>query len=152
MKRLLTTAIALAFFAILLFGCSSEAMIEKTIGEFETAVNDDSVGDLKDTLSPDSDFYITQTFQGFLDYFDGQRNVNYPDLSITVDGSDGDALSDATYVNGTFPVSVQFVMRKEKGFFSFLAPSWKILQYWDEASGTMENIWRRLQIKAQQQE
>jgi uncharacterized membrane protein YvbJ len=153
MKRPLIAMVVLVSIAFLFFGCSNEKAIETTIGDFEAAVNNNSVGDIKDTLSPDSDFYITQTFQNFLDYFKDQRNVNYPNPDITVNGDNGDALCDATYDSGSLPVNVQFVMKKEKGFFSFLFPSWKVLEYWDDAavSGTLDNIWKRIQMKMRQQ-
>jgi hypothetical protein len=154
MKRLLIPAIAVFSIAFLFFGCSNEKAIEKTIGEFEDAVNANNDGDLKDTLSPDSKLYITQTFDVFLLYFDDLYPVSYPNLDISVDGDDGDATTIATYDDGGAPrpINVQFKMRKEKGFFSFLNPSWKVLEYWDDADGTFQFIWQKLQMKKLQQE
>ena len=153
MKRLLIPAIALFSITLLFFGCSNEKAIEKTIGEFEDAVNDNNDGNLKDTLSPDSKLYITQTFDDFLIYFDGFYPVSYPNLDISVDGDTGDAITVATYYEGGLNsnIDVQFIMRKEKGFFSFLNPSWKVLEYWDNADGTFQFIWQKLQMKKLQQ-
>jgi hypothetical protein len=154
MKKLLIPAVVLFSITFIFLGCSNEKAIEKIIGEFEDAVNSNNLGDFQDTISPDSEFYITGLFSNFLGHFDGQRNVDYPGLDISIDGDTADALSNATFVNGTFPIFVKFVTRKEGGFFSFLNPNWKILQYWEDTddSGTFdeslnESVWKRLSLK-----
>jgi hypothetical protein len=152
MNRLLMLVVVLFCIALLSFGCSNENAIEKTIGDFESAVNDKDAGNLEDTLSPDSEFYITKTAEELLnDYFNSFSPVHYSNFDISVDGSNGDVLLDAIYDDGgnDTPVNVQFVMRRDKGFFSFLFPSWKVLQYWDDFQhpGTFENWWKRIQNK-----
>jgi ketosteroid isomerase-like protein len=146
MKRLLAPAILLSPILLFTFGCPVEEKIrtiEQAVADFEKAVNSDNVKELQDVLSPESDFFITKTFQAFLDYFDGQTDVSYTNLVITVNGDTADVTPTATYNNGLSDVTVLFVMKKE----SSDPDNWKVLQYYDDADGTFDFIWKKLQIQ-----
>jgi len=122
-------------------GCAKTA-IKSTISDFEDAINDESASDLKETLSPDSDYIVSDpTAAEFLDYF--QSNfyipVNYSNLDIDVGGGDADVFSDGTY-DGT-PTEVKFWMRREGWF---LSSDWRVYRYYD--FGDFSNpVWRKPQ-------
>ncbi len=149
-----TIAIIIIVIAGLFISCSQEDAIEETILAFENAVNlsetdlDVAANDLEGIMSPDSDFYVTTTFADFLfDNFDQLWSVNYTNLDITADGRDGDVYSDATYLAGTIPDDVWFWMRREKGFFAFLNPDWRVFRYYNGGDYTIP-VWQKLKDKA----
>ena len=152
MKKLFIPVIMLTLIIFFIFGCPAEEKertIKEAISDFQKAVNANDVKEIEDVLSPDSDFYITRTFKEFLDLFDDFRDVEYTNLSITKnpDGT-ADVIPTATYDNGLLPVNVLFVMKKE----SSSPDDWKVLQYWDDADGSFDFLWKKLQLKKLQQQ
>ena len=125
---------------ILFSTCANIRTIEDTISQFEDAANNDDFDSLKDTLSEDSDDWILgdSIIQAFMD--DHLSLVTPLTYSITDIQHSG--LNDATVlVQGNFyvigAVSVQFIMRRHKEV-------WKIRQYWDDSSGSMDMYWQEL--------
>lgn len=147
MSRSISAVCILFILSLLAFGCSNEKAIEETLEDWEDAINEDDADALWDTVSPDSNFYDTQTSQQLLDYFDGFTPVKYSDEDIDIDKPYADVLADATYAG--VPVtgddgSVMFVMKKEEGFFSFLNPDWRVYKYYD--NGEFDDpVWQKLQ-------
>jgi len=123
-------------------GCAKTA-IKSTISDFEDAINDESASDLKETLSPDSDFIVSDpTAAEFLDYFQSSSYipVNYSTLDIDVGGGDADVFSDVNY-NG-LPAEAKFWMRREGWF---LSSDWRVYRYYDDIVDITEPIWRKPQ-------
>ncbi|KPJ88588.1 MAG: hypothetical protein AMS17_04855 [Spirochaetes bacterium DG_61] len=138
MRRLLVPLLILSTVFISL-GCAKTA-IKNTISDFEDAINDEYAPDLLDTLSPDSDFILSDPdATGFLFYFQssGYIPVNYRNLDISVDGGDADVFSDGTYAGA--PTDVKFWMRKEGGLFS---ADWRVFRYYDNGDFSTP-VWRR---------
>jgi hypothetical protein len=154
MKRLFAPAILLTSILFFTFGCpvpEKIRTIEQAVSDFQTAVNTNNAKEIEDVLSPESQFYITGLFQGFLDYFIGLRDVDYTNLSITMNPDDtADVTPTATYVSGSSPVTVLFVMKKE----SSNPDNWKVLQYWDDADpiNGFGPIWQIIQMRKLQQQ
>jgi uncharacterized membrane protein YvbJ len=146
MKRFAMVLAIAVISPVFISGCAKMA-IEKTISEFEDAVNNEDQKKLKDVMSPDSDFYVTATFQEFLDYFDDFRDVNYKNLDIEVDGRDAEVYSDATYNSGNTRVTVLFWMRREEALFAFLFPDFKVYRYYDNLGDFSVPIWQKLKEK-----
>ena len=152
MKRtsLILSFIGLLLVTAILLGCA-DAAVETAISDFKGAVNADSVTQMKAALSPVSDFYITQEFATFLDYFDVNRPVAYSGYTINVSGENADAYASATY--STVPVSggVWFWFKRENTFLAFLFPSYKVYRYYDEGNWVTP-VWRKIQdLEAQNQ-
>ena len=150
MKRLIISiVIVLSISIFFTLGCNKLA-IETTIADFETAVNDDNVNDIEDIMSPDSNMYQVGTFQGFLDFFIGSRDVNYTNLDIDIDGSNSRVLADGTYNDGLTPVDVKFRMRKDESDSTFFSPSWKVYQYYDWGNFTEPDdaVWQKLKVSS----
>ncbi len=148
-KLIISGIIALS---ILIFISCNQMAIESTISDFETAINDtdfaagitpNNTQDIKDTLSPDSEFYVTETFNALLLHFDGFDPVGYSNLNIDVDGSNADVTADADLAG--IPEDAKFVMRKDSAS-TFFSPEWKIKQYWDtnNVSENLEFVWKKL--------
>ena len=152
MKKRTIFALAAALLFFVIFGCSNEKAIEEAISAFEDAVNNDSTAEMQDALSEASDFYITQTFSELLDHFDGFRPVSYTNLDMSMGKENADVNATASLAG----ISEQalFVMRKESGFMSFIAPQWKVRQYWDtnNTAGELEYVWKKIQRMLKQAE
>ena len=149
MKRtslILSIIVSLLSMGILL-GCA-DAAVETAISNFKGAVNADSVTQMKAALSPVSDFYITQEFATFLDYFDVNRPVAYSGYTINVSGENADAYASATY--STVPVSggVWFWFRRENTFLSFLFPSYKVYRYYHYGDWG-DPVWRKPEVETE---
>jgi hypothetical protein len=151
MKKLIISGI-IAISILIFFSCDQMA-IKSTISDFENAINDtdfivginaENEQDIEDTLSPDSEFYVTGTFSDLLNHFDGFSPVAFSNLNIDVDGSNADVNSDADLAG--IAEDAKFVMRKESDS-TFFSPEWKIKQYWDtnNLSGDLEFVWKKLQ-------
>jgi hypothetical protein len=134
------------FITIIMFlGCSAEKAIEKTISDFEDAINSGNSNDFDETLSTESD-YRTSDPDGsdFLDYFLllNYDPVHYGNLDISRDGRDADVYSDGTYENGLNPTDVLFWMRREEAFFAFISQDWRIYRYYHFGDYT-NPVWRK---------
>ena len=117
----------------------SKSLIEDTISQFESAANNQDFDSFKDTLSEDSQFWITgdTAIQSFLvDYMDTFIPITYSNLSINVNGNDATVNASAAYT-GIPNVSVMFEMRHHDMV-------WKIKEYWDDATGSMEYVWLKI--------
>jgi hypothetical protein len=141
MKRILV-AVIIMLSLIVIIGCNKRA-IEDAISKFEDAVNANNVTEIEDVLSPDSDFYITGQFQAFLDEFSGFTPLDYSGLDIDVDGDDADVDADASFI-GLPEENALFVMKKDDGESNFFDPVWKVKEYWDTRTGTLEFVWKKL--------
>jgi uncharacterized membrane protein YvbJ len=126
-----------------LLGCANAA-VESAISNFKSAVNADSADQVKNALSPESSFYITQEFETFLGYFDGNRPVAYSNYTINVSGADADAYASATY--NSVPVSggVWFWFKRDNTFLAFLFPSYKVYRYYDNGDWSTP-VWKKIQ-------
>lgn len=148
MKRLIISiVIVLSISIFFTFGCDKLA-IETAIADFESAVNDNNITDFKAVLSSESDFYITETWGDFLNYFSDFDPVNYTNLDIDIDGSNSRVLSDGTYVG--LAVDVKFRMRKDESDSTFFVPSWKVYQYYDYGAFTEPDdaVWQKLKVSS----
>ncbi|MBN2325391.1 MAG: hypothetical protein JXQ30_16805 [Spirochaetes bacterium] len=145
MKRtvLILSIIGLLIAGAVLFGCA-DAAVKTAISNFTSAVNADSVDQVKNALSPESNFYITQEFGTFLDYFDGNRPVAYSNYTINVSGADADAYASATYSGVPVSGGVWFWFKRDNTFLSFLFPSYKVYRYYDNGDWT-DPIWKKIQ-------
>jgi uncharacterized membrane protein YvbJ len=140
---LIILIISLLVTSFILLGCANAA-VETAISDFKNAVNNDSVSEIQNALSPASSFYITQEFETFLDYFDGNRPVEYSNYTITAEGANADAYANSTYSGVTVSGGVWFWFRREETFLSFLFPSYKVYRYYD--NGDWNNpVWKKLQ-------
>jgi len=156
MKRtgLIISIIVSLFSAAILLGCA-DAAVETAISDFKNAVNANSASQIKNALSPESDYYITGEFQAFLDdNFSGFIPVNYSNYTINVSGENADAYASATYA--TLPVDggVWFWFRRENTFLGFLFPSYKVYRYYDSHDNGSWSTpdWRKIQdLEAQEQ-
>ena len=149
MKRtlLLLSLLIMVITAVALLGCENAdvekliAAVEKSISDFESAVNNDSVDQIKNALSPESSFYITGEFDTFLEYFDGFRPVAYSSYTINVSGESADAYASATYSGVPVDGGVWFWFKRE---IISLSPSYKVYRYYD--NGDWNNpIWKKIQ-------
>ncbi len=144
MKRLIVSGIIAI--SILIFMSCDQMAIEDAITSFESAVNDDSSADMENILSPDSEFYITEEWGAFLDYFDGFRPVDYTNVDVNLDGDNARVTTDATYSGIEVPDGVKFRMKKDDSDSTFFQPSWKVYQYYDNGSFVEDTdaIWKKL--------
>lgn len=143
MKKITLLILTVVITIIPLLGCT-QYYIEKTIDDWEKAINDSDADALENLLSPDSDFWVTGTFQEFLDYFEGNKPVHYSNLDISVNNPYADVYANATYKGVEVDGGVWFVLKKEEALLSFLFPDWRIYQYYD--FGDWSNpVWRKLQ-------
>ena len=150
MRRIIIQLLIMSTIFIL-FGCG-EAVIKRTISDFEDSINDDNYSNFKETLSPQSDYYLTDIdIQNFFDHFVAEPNkyapVHYSHLDISIDGPDADVYSDGSYEGGLTPINILFWMKREPGFFSFLSPDWRIFRYYEDSNddGQFEETpyWRK---------
>lgn len=148
MKRFGIVLAVAVLSSVFISGCAKMA-IEKTISEFEDAVNKEDAEALEDIMSPDSDFYVTATFDTFLDYFDGFRDVKYNNLNIDVDGRDAEVYADGTYnlgEQGEITEGVLFWMRREEALLAFIFPDYKVYRYYD-LDNFSDPVWQKLKEK-----
>jgi hypothetical protein len=149
-ERMKRTAVVLSITGLViacgvLLGCA-DAAVESAISNFKSAVNANSADQLKNALSPESSFYITQEFETFLGYFDENRPVAYSNYTINVSGADADAYASATYDDPPVPVSggVWFWFKRDNTFLAFLFPSYKVYRYYDYGEWSTP-IWKKIQ-------
>jgi hypothetical protein len=147
MKRLIIIGIIAISFII--FASCDQMAIEDAINTFEDAVNDNSSTDMKNILSPDSQFYILGDWDVFLAYFGGQRPVEYTNLDINQDGENARVLTDATYNAVPVTGGVKFRMRKDNSESTFFSPSWKVYQYYDFGNFVEDTdaVWKKVNKK-----
>jgi len=127
------------------FGISNEKSIEGAIIGFENAINNDDVNSIQNILSPESQFYITGTFDAFLDYFDGFRPITFSNFDVTVDDLEAEVYADINFT-GSIDEETYLVMRKDSVYKGLLFPEWQVKEYWDtnNQSGNLEFIWLRV--------
>ena len=153
MKRtlLLLSLLITMIAAVALLGCANAA-VEKSISDFKSAVNNDSVSQIKNALSPASSFYITGEFETFLGYFDGNRPVAYSGYTINLSGESADARVSATYASIPVTDGAWFWFKRENTFLSFLFPSYKVYRYYDGYNGFTDPdaIWKKVKSQRAQ--
>ena len=144
MKRLIIVGIILI--SIIIFASCDRIAIEDAVTTFENAVNDNSSTDMKNILSPDSQFYITAGWDAFLAYFGGFTPVDYTNLDINIDSDNARVITDATYNEVPVSGGVKFRMRKDDSDSTFFKPSWKVYQYYDNGAFVEDTdaIWKKL--------
>lgn len=143
-KLLILSLIAIIISIFIAFGCSDDAAIQKTISDFESAVNSNNLAALQATISPYSDWNITQAQSEILSHLYGTYTpLSYTNLSISVSSPWADVTTTAKY-KATADTTAWFRMRKDDGFFSFLNPSWKIKEVYDLDNHT-DPVWKKLQ-------
>jgi hypothetical protein len=136
-KYLTLTLIIIIIFAVFT-ACANTRSIEDTISQFESAANNQNFGSFKDTLSEDSQFWITgdPAIQSFLvDYLGTFIPIVFSGLSINEIGNDATVNANATY--NSISQSVMFVMKKHDEV-------WKVKEYWDDSTGSMEFVWLKI--------
>ena len=136
----LLTAVLMIFTIALFTACANTRSIEDTISQFEGAANTQNFDSFKDTLSEDSQFWITgdPAINSFLvDYLETYIPITYSSLSISETGNDATVNASATY--GILQnVSVRFVMRKHEEV-------WKVKEYWDDPEGDgLAYVWLKI--------
>ena len=118
----------------------STRSIEDTISQFESAANTQNFNSFKDTLSQDSQFWITgdPAIQSFLeDYLETLIPITYGNLSISEMGNDATVTTTATY-NILQNVPIRFEMRKH-------GEVWKVKECWDDPEGDgLEFVWLKI--------
>jgi outer membrane murein-binding lipoprotein Lpp len=146
MKRFAMVLVIVVISSAFISGCAKMA-IEKTISEFEDAVNNMDAKALEDIMSTESTQTTVATYENFLkDNFSHIIPVDYKNLDIDINGRDADVYADATYIEGEIDDDVKFWMRREEALFSFLFPDWRIYQYF--ANGNFEDpIWLKTKEK-----
>ncbi|UCB45257.1 MAG: hypothetical protein JSV25_13735 [Spirochaetota bacterium] len=143
-KLLIPTLLAIIISIFFVFSCSDEAAIQKTISDFESAVNSNNLDALQATISPYSDWAITQVQSEILSHLYGTYTpLSYTNFSISVSSPWADVTSTAKYY-ATGDTTAWFKMRKNDGFFSFLNPEWKIKEFYD-LDDPDTPIWKKLQ-------
>jgi hypothetical protein len=146
-KRLIPIALLLSIFAV--FSCSNEAAINKTIDDFQRAINSNNLDGVKATLSPYCDWNITGVQSAILEHlYPDYTPVSYTGRSISVGSTLADVTSTAKY-KATSDTTAWFLMRKNEGFFSFLNPEWKIKEFYDLDDHTTP-IWKKIQQESSQ--
>jgi len=134
------TAVLMILIIALFTACANTRSIEDTISQFESAANAQNFNSFKDTLSEDSQFWITgdPAIESFLvDYLETYIPITYSSLSISETGNDATVNTNATY--GILQnVDVRFVMRKHDEV-------WKVRQYLDDPQGTgLDYVWLKI--------
>ena len=159
MKRLIIS-ISLIMLTLFLFRCSNEKAIEETISAWEAAIDDKNASDLKETLSPDSNWYIDADAiidDLFTNYFNQYKDVEYSNLDIDIDQPYADVLPGTTIYTDTLdlPLNIpsKFKMKKEEGLLSFISPDWRVYKYWDDANddGVFDDsdfLWQKLKVSS----
>jgi hypothetical protein len=150
MKKSVYVLLAALILLIFTLGCA-KAQIENTIADFEAAANKaNGEADLTETISEDSHYYDPLLIKDFHNTYLYPELPSYGSLDIDVSGGDADVFTTADYQGQVDAVNVQFIMKRH-GFFLF--PSWKVKEYWDDASGSMSMIFQKIkneQIKLNQ--
>ena len=136
----------LPFFIIVIlffFSCSAEKAIKEVIQDFEDAANNNDLDAMEATLSPQSQWDITQLQTLVLGHLNPTYTpLEYTDLSIDVDKPDANVESTALY-KSTAPTTAWFIMREEEKFFSFLFPDWRIKEFYD-LDDDINPVWKKL--------
>jgi hypothetical protein len=153
-ERMKRTALVLSITGLViacgvLLGCANAA-VESAISNFQNAINNNSPSQLKNALSPDSDYYITQGWDWLLtDVFGGNTPVYYSNYTITVSGENADSYANATYAGLPVDGGVWFWFRRENTFLAFLFPSYKVYRYYQEGDWSTP-VWRKTEPPADQ--
>jgi hypothetical protein len=136
--KYLTLILIISIIFALFSACANTRSIEDTISQFESAANSQNFGSFKETLSEDSQFWITgdPAIQSFLvDYLGTFIPIAFSNLSINESGNDATVNASATY--SSIPQNVIFIMRKHDEV-------WKIKEYWDDSGGSMDFVWLKI--------
>ena len=138
--------LVLAFF----IGCA-EVSIEKLISDFDDAINNKNESQIRDVLSEDSDYYITESFDIFVgetNFGDSERVLAHSNFDMDIAGTRATVYSDVTYDLDATPLlvpdSVMFWMKRDSGFLSFIFGSWKVYRYYDGGDFSTP-LWRKIQ-------
>ncbi len=147
MKKITLLILTVVITIIPLLGCT-QYYIEKTIDDWEKAINNGDDDALDDLSSPDSDFWVTWTAKDLIDiYFSGFTPVHYYNLNTSIDNPYADVFADATYAGVQVTGGVWFVLKKEETLLSFIFPDWKIYRYYDshdpDTGEWSEPVWRK---------
>ena len=159
MKKLVIS-ISLIMLTVFIFRCSNEQAIRETISAWEAAIDDKNASDLKETLSPDSNWYIDADAildDLFTNYFNQYKDVEYSNLDIDIDQPYANVLPGTTIYTDTsdLPLNIpsKFKMKKEEGLLSFISPDWRVYKYWDDANddGVFDDsdfLWQKLKVSS----